>query len=188
MIPLEIRTLKQLDRLRLRELMAGYASAQRYAVQKQETDALTVLTLTLETLEQPYPKDYWTCLNDDDLRRYESLLGEGFSLGAYLHGEWVGVALAEAHPWNRVLNVWELHVHPQHRRAGIGRQLVDELASRALDAGLRALTVETQNTNVGAIRFYRRAGFAIEGIDLSYYTNDDIDDGEVAIFMKRKLP
>ena len=87
-----------------------------------------------------------------------------------------------------MLNVWELHVHPQHRGAGIGRRLVDELAVRARAAGLRALAVETQNTNVAAVRFYRGVGFAIEGIDLSYYTNTDMEDGEVAIFLKRKLP
>lgn len=50
-----------------------------------------------------------------------------------------------------------------------------------------AINLETQNTNVNAIRFYRRSGFEIEGIDLSYYTNDDVEGGEVAIFMKRKL-
>ena len=31
-------------------------------------------------------------------------------------------------------------------------------------------------------------GALIEGIDLSYYTNTDMEDGEVAIFLKRKLP
>jgi len=188
MIPLEIRPLTSLDQEGLRELMSGYVTTQRYAVQKQETDAVTTFTLTLQPLPQPYSKNYWDSLSEDDLGRYADLLAEGFSLGAYQEGEWVGVALAEAQPWNRMLNVWELHVHPQHRGAGIGRRLVDELAVRARAAGLRALAVETQNTNVAAVRFYRGVGFAIEGIDLSYYTNTDMEDGEVAIFLKRKLP
>lgn len=187
MIPLEIRPLTSLDREGLRELMSGYVTTQRYAVQKQETDAATALTLTLQPLTQPYSKNYWDSLSENDLGRYTALLMEGFSLGAYLNGDWVGVALAEAQPWNRVLNVWELHVHPQHRGAGIGRRLVEELASRAIATGLRALAVETQNTNVAAIRFYRSVGFTLEGIDLSYYTNTDVEDGEVAIFLKRKL-
>lgn len=188
MNPLEIRPLTHLDLERLRELMSGYVTTQRYAVQKQETDAVTTFTLTLQTLPQPYSKNYWDSLSEDDLHRYAALLAEGFSLGAYMQDEWVGVALAEAQPWNRVLNVWELHVHPRHRSAGIGRQLVDELAVCARAAGLRALAVETQNTNVAAVRFYRSVGFTIEGIDLSYYTNTDMEDGEVAIFLKRKLP
>jgi len=188
MIPLEIRPLTRLDRERLREIMSGYVTTQRYAVQKQEADAATTITLTLQPLAQPYAKNYWDCLSEDDLGRYAGMLAEGFSLGAYRDGEWVGVALAEAQPWNRVLNVWELHVHPKQRGAGIGRRLVDELAVLARTAGLRALAVETQNTNVAAIHFYRSCGFTLEGIDLSYYTNTDLEDGEIAIFLKRKLP
>lgn len=184
---LEIRTLASLDRPRLRELMAGYTSTQRYAIKKQESDMQTVFTLALEMLAQPRSKDYWTCLTEDDFQRYENLLIEGFSIGAYLDGQWVGVALAEPQQWNHLLNVWELHVHPQHRNAGIGRRLIEELVVRACAANLRALAVETQNTNVDAIRFYRSAGFTLEGIDLCYYTNSDLEDDDVAIFMKRKI-
>jgi ribosomal protein S18 acetylase RimI-like enzyme len=49
------------------------------------------------------------------------------------------------------------------------------------------MVAETQTTNVPAICFYRQAGFEFGGIDLSYYTNRDRIDGEVALFMKRKL-
>lgn len=184
---IQIQPLTHLDRPRLRELMAGYTSTQRYAIRKEETDAQTVLTLTLETLAVPHTKSYWDCLSEDDLQRYEGFLSAGTALGAYLDGLWVGVALAERQDWNRVLNVWELHVHPDYRRRGIAGCLVEELAGRARSSGLRALVVETQNTNVAAIRFYRRAGFTLEGLDLSYYTNSDAEDGEVALFMKRKL-
>jgi ribosomal protein S18 acetylase RimI-like enzyme len=187
MEPIEIHPLTRLDRSRLRELMTGYVSLHRYAVCRQETDMQTILTLTLEALDPPHVTSYWDCLSEDDLQRYEGFLNKGFSLGAYLAGQWIGVALAEPEVWNRVLNVWELHVHPDYRRQGIGCRLVDELARRASAAGLRALAVETQNTNVNAIRFYRSAGFTLEGLDLSYYTNNDLAGGEVAIFMKRKL-
>jgi len=30
-------------------------------------------------------------------------------------------------------------------------------------------------------------GFEVAGIDLSYYSNDDVQTGEVALFLKRKL-
>lgn len=184
---IEIRPLTRLDRPRLREILSGYTSSQRYAVRKQESDRQTTITLALEPLSRPHCKNFWTCLSEDDLRRYENYLAEGFSLGAYLNGQCAGIALAEVESWNCVMNVWEFHVHPDYRRRGIGHRLMDELAGRACLAGLRALVVETQNTNVDAIRFYRSAGFTIDGIDLSYYTNRDVDDGEVAIFMKRKL-
>ncbi len=184
---IEICPLEQLDRPRLREMMAGYISTQRYAARKQESDAHTLIALELEPLPAPHIRNYWDCLSEDDLKRYEGFLAGGTSLGAYLNGVWVGVALAEVQDWNRELNVWELHVHPDHRRKGIGRRLLDELAVRAGALGLRALMIETQNTNVAAIRFYRQAGFSIQGIDLSYYTNRDAEDGEVAVFLRRKL-
>ena len=184
---LEIHPLNQLDRPRLQELMAGYSSTQSYLVSKKEGDEQTTFTLSLQLLAKPYWKNYWDCLADDDLHRYEGFLTDGFSLGAYRDGKWLGVVLAELQSWNRVLNVWELHVDPSYRRQGIGRSLLDELARRARKAGLRALAVETQNTNVDAIHFYRKAGFSIERLDLSFYANDDLETGEVAIFMKRTL-
>jgi ribosomal protein S18 acetylase RimI-like enzyme len=73
------------------------------------------------------------------------------------------------------------------QRQGIGRRLMEALAVRATEAGLRVMVCETQNTNLPAIDFYRSVGFEIEGVDLSYYSNRDLIEGEVAIFMKRKL-
>jgi len=46
--------------------------------------------------------------------------------------------------------------------------------------------IALQLTLVPAIDFYRAVGFAVEGIDRSYYTNDDLNN-EVAVFMKRRL-
>jgi ribosomal protein S18 acetylase RimI-like enzyme len=187
MTELKIHTLNQLDLPRLRELIVGYTSTQSYIVRKEEAGEQIIFTLTLQPLAQPFSKNYWDCLTGEDLLRYEGFLAEGFSLGAYQDGQWVGVALAQIQRWNGVLTVWELHVDPACRRQGIGRCLLDELARRAQIAGLRALAVETQNTNAAAIHFYCKAGFSIEGFDLSFYTNDDLETGEVAIFMKRKL-
>ena len=64
---------------------------------------------------------------------------------------------------------------------------MDNLAAHAQSQHLRVMVAETQTTNMPAIRFYRKAGFTFDAIDLSYYTNRDIAEGEVAIFMKRKL-
>jgi ribosomal protein S18 acetylase RimI-like enzyme len=49
------------------------------------------------------------------------------------------------------------------------------------------MVCETQNTNAPAIAFYRRVGFELDGIDLSYYSNEDVTQGEVALFMKLRL-
>ena len=121
------------------------------------------------------------------MQRYTDALRYGLSLGAYEEEQLVGIVVAEPQGWNRSLWVWEFHVAETHRRQGIGRQMMEELVERGRASGLRIVTCETQNTNVPDIHFYRRAGFNIEGIDLSYYSNDDWPEGEVAVFMKRRL-
>lgn len=182
---IEFKPLERLDADEWAILQAGYVSTARYAVAKDETPELTMIRLELIPLARPYIKrwDY----NAEDVARYTPLLANGFSWGAYEGRPLAGLAIAEPHAWNRVLWVWEFHVAEGRRGQGIGRQLMEHLAQRAQAAGLRALVCETQNTNPRAINFYRQTGFTLEGVDLSYYTNDDAIEGEVAIFMKRKL-
>ena len=68
-----------------------------------------------------------------------------------------------------------------------GPAVAHSAAQKGRAAGLRAIFLETQTTNVPAIRFYRKVGFTLDGIELSLYSNDDWPDGEMALFMKRVL-
>jgi hypothetical protein len=38
---------------------------------------------------------------------------------------------------------------------------------------------------VPAIRFYHALGFTLDGVDISFYSNDDLARGEIAVFMKK---
>jgi ribosomal protein S18 acetylase RimI-like enzyme len=183
---IEIRPLTRLNPAALQTVISGYASPARFAVSRIESSEETAITLRLVPLEQPYIRRYEP-LDALTLRRYRRVLAGGFSLGAFESGRLVGVALAEPHHWNRTLWVWEFHVAAGHRGQGIGRRLMETLAEKGRAAGLRAIVCETQNTNVPAIRFYRALGFSLQGVDLSYYTNEDVEAGEVAVFMKRRL-
>ena len=89
--------------------------------------------------------------------------------------------------WNRSLQVGEFHIDPAYRGQGYGCRLMEALAELALQAGCRVMVCEAQNTNVPAIRFYRKLGFEVGAVDLSLYTNADVTDFEVAILMKRYL-
>lgn len=182
---IEIRPLSDLSHEDYLRLVSGYTSLSRYTVQKNESLERTTFTLELQPLEQPYHKR-WHMI-PPELEYFNRYMSDGYSLGAYEDGYLVAIAIAEPRWWNKTLWVWEFHVEERWRGQGIGRRLMEAVAGRARAAGLRALVVETQNTNVPAILFYRKAGFEIEGIDLSYYTNHDTVDGEVAIFMKLKL-
>lgn len=182
---IEIRTINHLKPEDLRCLNAGYTSTAKYAVRKIETPQQTSISLELIDLDQPYIKRWET--DDEEVAQAQRVVALGLSLGAYDGEQIVGIALAEPRQWNRSLWVWEFHVSETHHRMGIGRQLMQGLVQMARLAGLRVLVCETQNTNVPAINFYQAMGFEIDGIDLSYYTNDDLEKGEVAIFMKKKI-
>jgi len=64
---------------------------------------------------------------------------------------------------------------------------MSKVIERAMADGFRCIVCETQTTNFPAISFYKKMGFEIDGLDLSYYTNDDVAQEEIAIFMRKKL-
>lgn len=171
----------------LNKVLTGYVSPWRYRVEISETDAETTFSLQLEKLPQPYIKSFINELTADDLDSYRQYAEQGLSLAAYAQGHLVGMAIAAAERWNRTLWIWEFHVLPSAQKLGVGRMMMDELTDRGQKAGLRTLRVEAQNTNVPAIRFYRRVGFHLEALDTSFYTNHDLESGEVALFLKRRL-
>lgn len=49
------------------------------------------------------------------------------------------------------------------------------------------IRLETQNTNVPAVRFYREMGFSLDAIDLSLYFGSPGLEEVVCFFMKRTL-
>jgi ribosomal protein S18 acetylase RimI-like enzyme len=181
-----IHPCRHFDPQRFAVIAGGYTTKAYYQVNRTESDEETSLFMKLVHLENP--QEFAFPYSDEELDRYSNLVREGYCWGAYEGELLVAIALAEPHWWNKTLWVWEFHVAPTHQRQGIGRRLIGLLRTQAGDSGLRALVCETQNTNVNAIRFYRSVGFTVDGIDVSYYTNEDMLPGRtVAIFMKLKL-
>jgi len=183
--PVEIRALASLDPRDFKRIMTGYTTTCKYQPEKTETHEQTTITLRLTTLSSPYVKIFTQ--PPGEMERYQQIIKQGTSLGAYENGVLVGLAIAERRNWNRSLWVWELGIDEEHRMAGVGRKLVNALTRLAENLGLRIIVCETQNTNVPAIEFYRKTGFELDGIDLSYYANNDTTIGEVAIFMKKRV-
>ena len=180
---IEIRPLTEFDSARFRELGSGYTSSATYLVRKNETDTQTTISLDLVELETPYVKK-WESTNEQETN-YSRVVEQGLSLGVYEEDRLVGIAIAEKQEWNRTLWVWEFHIDMEYRQRGLGRQLMNRLEKVGKENGCRVMVCETQNTNVPAIRFYRSVGFEVGAVDLSYYTNRDVTDFEVAVFMKR---
>ena len=65
--------------------------------------------------------------------------------------------------------LWDLRVHPDHRRRGVGRRLFDRAAAWARAKGCRQLRVETQNINVPACKFYAKQGCYLGAVQYGAY-------------------
>jgi len=79
----------------------------------------------------------------------------------------------------RVLSVGVL---PAWRRRGLGRALLEAAERLARDRGAVELRLEVGVENAGAIEFYKRLGYKIDGVLPAYY-----GDGEHAYAMRRPL-
>ncbi len=182
---IDVCPLHLLEKVDTARIAPGYTSPVAYTVTATETADCLTFELQRSTLPTPYVKT-WT-FDDDDMIRYRRVLEDGWSLGAYEGEMLVGFVVVEPRRWNGSLWVWEFHVAPTHQRLGIGRRLMDALAERGATARFRTIVCEAQNTNGTGIDAYRALGFRVEAVDVSYYTNNDYPDGEMAVFMKRRL-
>jgi ribosomal protein S18 acetylase RimI-like enzyme len=181
-----IQPLVRLDSTDLMRIVTTYVSEGVYRVSYRDSPTDTSFELHYVALSVPSTRTY-DHFDPTTLQRYTQILHAGFSFGAYDDELLVGLIIAEPQEWNRSLSVWEFHVAPTHRRTGIGRQLMACAEDQARRSGLRAIVCETQNTNAAAIMVYRKLGFTIEGIDLSLYSNMDYPNGDIAVFLKRRL-
>lgn len=184
MAEVEIRPFTPTNLMQLPAVITGYTTSEKYVVQKVESAAETAVTLQLVPL--PGPKTFrYEHLDQAELDRLAGVVAEGFSFGAFVGAQLVGVALASPEWWNRSLRVWEFHVVEARRGQGIGRQLMARVGETAVAHQLRVIVCETQSSNVPAIRAYRRLGFVLDAVDLSFYSNEDVAQENVAVFMKR---
>jgi ribosomal protein S18 acetylase RimI-like enzyme len=183
---IKIRLLKKIGIRELKRIAPGYTSDAKYVVLHRDSQNHALIDLHLISLETPYTKKY-DHHNNNTIKRYLKILKEGYSFGAYDGDLLVGLLIAEPRSWNQSLWVWEFHSAESHRHRGIGKKLMDAVMEKARKAGFRIIVCETQNTNADAIQIYRHLGFRVEGMDISYYSNDDYPDGEIAVFMKRRI-
>jgi ribosomal protein S18 acetylase RimI-like enzyme len=76
-----------------------------------------------------------------------------------------------------------LAVSVEHRRQGLGKQLIEWLSMSALEAGVFRIDLELRETNGGARAFYQSLGFQSLDVVQGYYQGR-----EPALRMSRRLP
>lgn len=150
-------------------IITGYETHEIYAVEKTETDQRTRFDFYLVQLDKAYRTDYYDDFIPEECQRYLELLAQGHSFGAYQGERLIGFAIGEAFPDEGLLRVWEFHVMAEFRRMGVGRALMQQVFASASLEQFGMIMLETQNTNVNAIRFYRELGFSVDAVDISHY-------------------
>lgn len=85
--------------------------------------------------------------------------------------------------WSKRMMITELWIAPELRGQGWGRRLIELAKRKTVEAGCRALILETQSCNVNAVEFYRHMGFELIGFDTCCYTNRDVERREVRFNM-----
>jgi ribosomal protein S18 acetylase RimI-like enzyme len=182
----EINSITSVTRDMLKKAVSGYNSLYSYKAHKKETADEIVFSFSRQALEQPFIKKA-TPLDADTLRHYQDVAAQGLSYAASRGDEFLGLILAEPQRWNNSLVIREFGVSADCRRTGVGEALMSTVIERVAAEGFRCITCETQTTNFPAISFYKKSGFDIDGVDLFYYTNDDVAQDEIAVFMRKKL-
>ena len=122
--------------------------------------------LVEERVDPPYVKDYdeggerplqwlkrWNIANWVVLAAVRNGIRLG---GVVVAWNTLGVNMLEGRDDLAVL--WDLRVHPDHRRVGVGSRLFQHAAAWAHAKGCRQLKVETQDINVRACKFYAKQG------------------------------
>lgn len=152
------------------------------------------VTICREKFDTPvshYPEEY-----DFPDKLYQPHWEKAFAWGIVSeeNGEPKLLACIETCPeeWSNRLMVTELWVEESIRRRGIAHELMAIAKEQAVLEHRRAIILETQSCNVGAIRFYQKEGFELIGFDSCCYSNRDLERKEVRInmgyFPRRKLP
>jgi ribosomal-protein-alanine N-acetyltransferase len=91
-------------------------------------------------------------------------------------------AFAIMHFGDEVAHLNLLAVAPEHRRQGLGRQLMGWLTTTAIEAGVFRINLELRVRNESARIFYEGLGFDQMGVVQGYYQGR-----EAALRMSRRL-
>lgn len=124
-----------------------------------------------------YPEEY-----DFPDKLYQDFWEKAYAWGVLSqNGEMIACIETCPEEWSNRLIVTELWVHEDFRRHGIAHALMAVAKEQARLERRRALILETQSCNVGAISFYLREGFTLIGFDSCCYNNRDLERKEVRL-------
>lgn len=72
-------------------------------------------------------------------------------------------------------HITNVAIHPEHRKKGLGKKLVQGMKNAAVHHEIKQMTLEVRKSNVAAITLYERMGFEVAGVRPKYYTDNNED-------------
>ena len=78
--------------------------------------------------------------------------------------------------------IW-IGTRAEHRRRGVGRALLDQLANDARTLGARRVLLEVSRDNTAAIGLYERQGFSLMRVRRGYYRKTGQDALEMELVL-----
>lgn len=156
------------------ELVFEYETGEHYAVRINRTDGGFAIELKREKLPEKITKRFAENL-------FQHYLVNPRVFAVMENGKPAAFMEVDPEFWVKRLRITDLLVLPEYRRRGYGSALVGKAKEIAGREGFRAVFLDTHSCNVGAIDFYLKQGFTLGGLDTTYYSNFDIERGEVWI-------
>ncbi len=118
---------------------------------------------------------------------YEDWLENPSAFSLIDDGQILGYLEVDRESWNNRLRITEILILDEFRGKGFGTILINKAKEIAKEEGFREVILETQSCNSKAIDFYIKNGFRVNGIDLSCYTNKDVEKREVRLEMVHRV-
>jgi ribosomal protein S18 acetylase RimI-like enzyme len=142
--------------------------------------AILAATLPTRAVALPYVKDYDAYPGQHPTawpQRWDT--SKWWFAAAFLEGQRIGGAVVIANSDGREAKLtaapsdaailWDIRIHPDFRRRGVGRALLMFAEAQARTRGRRHMQIETQHVNLAACRLYARAGYSLARINPGAY-------------------
>ena len=140
-------------------------------------DIPSVLEIDLLSFPNPWPKNsYEYEINHNPNSRPW--------IGSIFDGE-IETICSFAVFWNIVdeTHIGTIAVHPDYRNRGLGTGILRELLLISKKEGMVRVLLEVRESNLHAIKMYKKFGFEVDGIRKKYYR----DNGENALLLSSSL-
>ena len=128
--------------------------------------------------KRPYDTPFYKEPDDTD-KLFQLWWNDVKAWGIIENKRLVAVIETAVEEWSNRLIVTEIWIDDAYRRQGIATFLMDVAMKRAREEKCRAMILETQSCNEGAIAFYLDYGFSLIGFDACAYENNDLERKEV---------